>query len=306
MEAPMKRFPAPWIRVFVLVTILAAAGGCGERKGNTTFETMLDGTLDNYVHPIERAHLDLSSEPPENVKGLDALKGESFGFAEMVLGNLQQRFAIALVEGPGGREVVLDLNLDRDLSNDESFPLHPYREGSTYFESDTLVVAFHVDTGGEQHVVERELYFGHRRTDKGAWVRYYFVGHRVGQFDLGAGGSFGFILFDGDNNGFYDHRDILVIDTNRDGVIDGNRNSVERYLMSEPFLLGERGYRVLGVNRRGIRLSIMPYDEEFTPRDRLEVGDLAPDFALKTPSGTEVSLGQHLGKTVILPYWASW
>ncbi len=39
---------------------------------------------------------------------------------------------------------------------------------------------------------------------------------------------------------------------------------------------------------------------------KLNVGDRAPDFSLRTLDGTVVSLNQYRGKKVILNFWASW
>jgi hypothetical protein len=280
--------------------------GCGERAGSYTFDTTLDESMDAYVHPIKRGTLELSPTPPEGLRGLDRFGGRDASFADLHLGNLTEEHEyLALVEGPDGIEIVEDRNLNLDLSDDPSCLLHPYEEGSPYFLSDTLTIAYPVDTGGDRHRVERKISFVFRKGEDG-WLRYEFVGQRTGCFDHLEGGPFAYILFDADNNGFYDHRDLLIVDTNRDGVIDGNRNSVERYTMSEPFLLGERAYKVVGLNRRGIRFSIMPYKGPFTPHDRLEVGEKAPDFTLTDLAGGEVRLSDFSGKTILLPVWASW
>ncbi len=289
----------------VLLVGFAFLSGCGQRKGSYTFEMTLDETLDQYVHAVKRPHLDLTVDPPAGIKGMEGLEASRIWFSSLVLGNYHECYALAVVDGPEGMRVVLDQNLDRDFSNDAAYPFDPYSEGSPYYLSDTLVIHYNVDTGGESCTVERKIYFIAKWSEEDRWVRYEFIGHRVGRFDHLDGEPFGFILFDADYNGYYDHRDVLVIDTNRDGVVDGNRNSVERYLMSEPFMLGDRPCRVLGINSRGVRLSLMPYDGSFVPRDRLEVGEEAPGFTLKDLSGNEVSLDQHAGKTILLSFWAS-
>ena len=302
----MRRGLCTILGVQVLLVGLSLVPGCGGRGGSCTFDTTLDETLDAYVHPTRRAVLELVGIPPEALKGVDRFAGQGARYADLHLGNLiEEHQYLALAEGPDGVVIVLDGNLDLDLSNDGPHPFHPYEEDSPYFLSDTLVVAYPVDTGGVRHRMERKVQFIHKRGEEG-WLRFDFVGHRTGELDHLEGEPYGYILFDADNNGYYDHRDILVIDTNRDGVIDGNRNSVERYTMSEPFLLGDRAFEVIGLNSRGTRFSIVPFRRSFTPHDRLEIGEAAPDFTLKDVTGTGVSLGDFSGKTILLPFWASW
>ena len=43
-----------------------------------------------------------------------------------------------------------------------------------------------------------------------------------------------------------------------------------------------------------------------TAPGQAKVGELAPDFVLKAPSGELVSLSDFRGKTVILNFWATW
>ncbi len=294
------------LRCLLLPAGIFLIAGCGKRAGSYTFEPALDESMDAYVHPIKRGTLELDRTPPEGLRGLDRFDGRDVRFADLHLGNLTEEHEyLALVEGPGGIEIVEDRNLDLDLSDEPSCFLHPYEEGSPYFLSDTLTIAYPVDTGGDRYRVERKVSFVFRQGEDG-WLRFEFVGQRTGVLDHLGGEPYAYILFDADNNGFYDHRDLLIVDTNRDGVIDGNRNSVERYTMSEPFLLGDRAYKVVGLNRRGIRFSIMPYKGPFTPHDRLEVGEKAPDFTLKDLAGEEVGLSDFSGKTILLPVWASW
>lgn len=42
------------------------------------------------------------------------------------------------------------------------------------------------------------------------------------------------------------------------------------------------------------------------PGSALVIGKLAPDFTLSTPDGTEVSLSQFRGQSVLINFWASW
>jgi|GEM_PF-1716335 len=295
----------------VFVVCAGLLSGCGERAGGYTFHTTLVDTLDVYVHPVERPVLDLASEPPPDLLGADGLADRNPKYGRLVLGNLHEDpLEFILFDSPEEEGVpaglIVDLDRDADLADDPTYALHRYAEGSSYFLSDTVEVAYGVDVAGMLETVRRKVYFILRRSDSEDMLRYSLVGRRVGTFDHLEGGPFPFLLFDADYNGYYDHRDILVIDTNRDGVIDGNRNSVERYNLSEAFLLEDRAYRLVGLNQAGTRLSLMPYDGTVVPRVPLVAGMPAPDFTLPDISGREVSLARFAGKTVLLVFWASW
>jgi len=138
----------------VVLAIFLMLSGCGERSGSYTFEIVLDETMDGYVHPTRRGDLDLTTAPPEGLRGTDRFSGREVRYADLRLGNLtKEPEYLALGEGPEGIEVVLDQNLALDLSNDSVHPLHAYAEGSPYFLSENLSVSYPVDTGGNRHLV---------------------------------------------------------------------------------------------------------------------------------------------------------
>lgn len=306
----MRRIKGRFAGLLLLSAGIAFCFGCGERPGGYTYETTLVDTLDVYVHPLKPPTLELTPTHPKELESVDALRRSNPRFARLPLSNIQEEHRLmAVVDGPPGEtapfEVLVDLDGDLDLSDEERYRLHPYAEGSPYYLSDTLVVSYLVDTAGVRNPVERKLYFILKHREEEESLRYDLIGHRVGSFDHLGGEPYPFVLADADYNGYYDHRDLLVIDTNRDGVIDGNRNSVERYSLGEAFLLGDRPYRVVGINQEGIRFSILPYKGRVIPRDRLEIGDPAPDFTLADLSGEPVRFSQFSGKTVLLVFWAS-
>lgn len=116
-----------------------------------------------------------------------------------------------------------------------------------------------------------------------------------------------FILYDADVNGVFDSSDVLVIDHNGDGFFDGNRNSIERYSLYEPFDLGGHAYAINSVEWDGSRLQWSDSDVAVVPRDPLLVGEHAPDFTLPDPTGNMLSFHEARdGKPALLSYWATW
>jgi peroxiredoxin len=65
---------------------------------------------------------------------------------------------------------------------------------------------------------------------------------------------------------------------------------------------------LLGMLTLGIGLVAVPRAEAQGTAMRLEIGDKAPDFTLEEfTSGQQVSLGEYLGKKVVmLEFWATW
>ncbi|MCZ4695955.1 AhpC/TSA family protein [Ancylomarina euxinus] len=52
--------------------------------------------------------------------------------------------------------------------------------------------------------------------------------------------------------------------------------------------------------------SIIRVKKDIEAKERIQVGKTAPDFTLKTPEGTKLSLSSLKGKVVLVDFWASW
>ena len=116
-----------------------------------------------------------------------------------------------------------------------------------------------------------------------------------------------FLLYDADGNGIYEMSDLLIIDQNGDELFDGNRNSVERYTLDEPFLLGEHAYRIDSVMPDGSSVRWLDSDVRPDARVALLTGDDAPDFELPDLAGNPVRFAEaRRGRPMLLSYWATW
>lgn len=135
----------------------------------------------------------------------------------------------------------------------------------------------------------------------------YLVGGapRVGELLLDGKGV-PFVLVDGDLDGTYGSKgDFFAVDVDGDGVIHGDPDGHERFALGEVFTVGERSFRVSGVDPQGksVRLAPTGYVPGKPPHPRrprprppvLLVSRREGTFPLRPP-----------GKVVLLDFWATW
>ncbi|MCX7750408.1 MAG: redoxin domain-containing protein [Candidatus Bipolaricaulota bacterium] len=116
-----------------------------------------------------------------------------------------------------------------------------------------------------------------------------------------------FILVDGDLDGTYGSKgDFYAADVDGDGIIHGDPDGHERFSLAEPFTVGERSFRVSGVDPAGAAVKLAPTGY-VPPKPPLIPGSPAPDLQFATfPDGRSVSLADLRGKVVLLDFWATW
>ncbi|NNE08671.1 MAG: hypothetical protein HKN20_08935 [Gemmatimonadetes bacterium] len=180
----------------------------------------------------------------------------------------------------------------------------PLADHPGYYEATDLDIPIEVRVNGKKHETAMTISPLLRCRDGKVQLRYSSPNVREGRFPaIGVP----FILYDADANGIFDSSDVLVIDHNGDGFFDGNRNSVERYALFEPFDLGGHSYVVASVEWDGSRVQWGDSDVPAVPRDPLLVGERAPDFTLPDPGGNLLTFHEvRSGKPALLSYWATW
>ena len=191
-----------------------------------------------------------------------------------------------------------------DFTAGPSSALSPYEDYEGWYKTEPIEVSYGVD-GPEGSVLGTALFKGLLNVHPGgAQLSVYPEEGRAGT--IAAGGT-AFLLYDGDRNGLFEMDDPIVIDANGDGTFDGNRNSVELYTMSDPFLIEGKGYRIASVAWDGSHVVIVPMDKRIEPRIPLVAGDPAPDFTLPGLAGEPVRFGEaSAGRPVMLAYWTTW
>ncbi len=97
----------------------------------------------------------------------------------------------------------------------------------------------------------------------------------------------------------------LFLDLDGDGRLAMDaRWSRERFkIEDEKIVVGHKGYR-FDVDPAGDSLTLTRLPGTFTPRPDLEVGSVAPDFALMDLDGRSRRLSEFRGKVVLLDFWS--
>ncbi|MCX6348473.1 MAG: redoxin domain-containing protein [Candidatus Aureabacteria bacterium] len=140
-------------------------------------------------------------------------------------------------------------------------------------------------------------------------VWYYRDSCREGELTSG-GRGYKIALLDDNADGRFDdlQRTVLLIDLNRDGVLEGNRGSAEIHDLGQPFNLDGLVWEAASVSPDGTRLEIRRSEAKAPMRRYLNPGNPAPEFAGATLDGKTFDLAGERGKNkyVLLDFWASW
>ncbi len=289
-DLPGKMIPATLVSLLVLIVLFM---GCGsgvdevittlpEEAGSHQLWSSHQPRLEMSLHKRDRWSIKLPLGSEEGGGPVVTIEADSAGIL------LHHRFWIGAVES--GIEV----------------PVTPYPDHPGYFKVEPLSVAVAREGGAEGGTV-REVRIApliRARGDSAIQFRYSAADVMRGYFPA-VGREF--ILYDGNGNGIYEAADLLVIDQNGDGLFDGNRNSVERYAVDEPFLLGDHSYRFASVAPDGASVHWVDSDIRPDARIPLLTGDSAPDFELPDLQGNRVRFSEaSRGRPVLLSYWATW
>jgi hypothetical protein len=274
----------------------------------------IDPADDTPVHSVSKPRLRFGNERPLTVRDEPAYRSGHPLFAVLRLGNAPDAATLVALDRPDGSPPILWLDTDHDHSLGDETPvrLEPYPDSDRYYRSRAPVpVRFPVRVGDALDTGTMALTLLLDLTETGAELRVDYTGRHRGELvfetdpETEASG-YAFLLYDADVSGCFDPSDLMVIDTDGDGVLSGERNSVELYRLTDPFFLEDRSWEVVELSPLGDWIEVAPSRREAAPRRRLAIGDTAPDFEVPRLGGGTLKLSDYRGRPVFLKFWATW
>jgi thiol-disulfide isomerase/thioredoxin len=263
------------------------------------------GAVDSLVSYYCPEKVTLSAEKPEGVVSEPKYRSPRPLYGVLSLGTGPRvRIVLAVDEVPGeAPRIFIDRNNNGDLADDGGGDWTEMTHNVRRLKQAVIEVPY------DGHSIPYAFSF-YRFTDKSGDVIYYYRdSYREGELVLG-GRPCKIALLDDNADGRFDDLEegVLLIDLNRDGVLEGKRDSAEFHALDKPFNLDGRVWEVVSVSPDGTRLTIRPSRAAVAARRYLNPGDPAPEFAGATLDGMAFDLARERGKSkyILLDFWASW
>lgn len=199
--------------------------------------------------------------------------------------------------------IYVDKNNNQDLTDDGE-PFWDDDHGD-YLTKEILVEVSYFKDGANVAVPYPISFYRYKNRLHDSVIAYR-NGYREGEAAL-KDGVYKIALLDDDLNGRFDDRNTaLIIDVERDGVLNGHTDSPEYFSISEPFNINGVTYRVKRVSPAGGTIVFEITTAEAPQKATLREGAPAPVFAAVTLNGQTIALSDFKNKVVLLDFWASW
>jgi len=256
----------------------------------------------NYYYP---KRIVLSPYTREAQLKLPEFKSAQPLFGALQVGNgADSLVTLALDESQsdGFSFLYIDKNNNEDLTDDGE-PQWDIDEGE-YWSKEALVDVHYKN--GDMAVPYPITFYRYKNRLTDAIIAYR-NGYRVGQIAL-KDTIYKLAVLDDDLDGLfndYEHG-ALVIDVNRDGVLNGHTDSPEFFSLLAPFNVHGHPYKIKSIVPSGERVKFAPLDTTVTPKAALELGTPAPTFRSAALDGKVIDLAEHKNQVVLLDFWATW
>lgn len=137
----------------------------------------------------------------------------------------------------------------------------------------------------------------------------YNDGYRTGIFTV-KNESYKFALYDMNFDGLFSEQDAILVDVNRDGILDGEFSGTsiayEFYYLYEPFKIDNKSYIISSVSPIGDKIKFSISEKQAVQRYPLKPGNPTPNFSIKTLNSENISLSDFKGKVILIDFWAVW
>lgn len=258
----------------------------------------------NYYYP---RRIVLQDAPLERNLRLPQFKFQSPKFGTLVLGNSADSLvSLALDESRDHKfsYLYIDKNNNEDLTDDGD-PLWD-EDKNIYLTKDALVDVYYKNVKNKVAVPYHISFYRykHRLLDSIVAFR---NGYRTGYVTL-QNAMFKVAILDDNLNGLFNEMDkgALIIDINRDGILNGNTDSDEFYPLTMPFNIQGVSYQIKKITPTGDRITFSLADTAVLPKATLLAGIEAPPFRMKALDGQVIDLTGLKNKVILLDFWASW
>lgn len=257
----------------------------------------------NYYQP---RRIVLSSTPQEPQLKLPAFQSSQPLFGVLVIGNgADSLITVALDESKteGFSFFYVDQNNNQDLTDDGEALWDGDLDG--VWTKETLVDV-HYKKAGALVVAPYPVSFYRYKNRLHDSIIAYRNGFREGKIAL-KDSTYKIALLDDNLNGRFDDRaTALLIDSDRNGVLNGHADSPEFFSITEPFNISGVTYRVKHITPEGGTIRIEIADSPAPPKAALLEGMSAPAFEAIALNGETIALRDLRNKVVLLDFWAAW
>ncbi len=258
----------------------------------------------NYYYP---QRIVLRDSPLERDLKLPQFNFENPKFGTLSLGNSADSLVtLVLDESPNHRfsYLYVDKNNNEDLTDDGDPDWDD--DKNVYLIKDAIIDVYYKN-GSKKAAVPYHVTFYRYKNRLMDSIVAYRNGYRKGFVTL-MDSTYKIAILDDDLNGLFNERGkgALIIDINRDGVLNGNTDSDEYYPLTAPFNVNGVSYRVKRIAPAGDLIVFSLADTSVAPKVSLFTGVEAPPFRMTTLDGRIIELNDLKDTVVLLDFWASW
>ncbi|NUN48250.1 MAG: TlpA family protein disulfide reductase [Candidatus Brocadiae bacterium] len=277
---------------------LSAAAGAGDVKVAMTHKADSAGPSVpvTYVEGTE-----WQEAPFEKIAKVPAFRAKPQWGQILLKAGTDRSIAVVLDDaGPGEALMYVDANNNEDLTDDGD----PAKEYSKEGRSLGKYWKLQIERGKAKS--DYQMYVWYLRDNAKKFNAYRGMDWWEGTATL-AGETVRFGIVDLNSDAMFSDLDQLAlsVDYNRDGRLDGERDSNERFEGTEPFPAGGRGWVIKSCSESGDEVVLAEHTEPVALRPSLGAGAPAPDFTGTDAEGNDVSLSSFLGRVVLVQFWST-
>lgn len=258
----------------------------------------------NYYYP---KRIDLKSTPEEANLILPEMRCAQPLYGSLILGNsADSLISVVLDESVDDQFSFLyvDKNNNEDLTDDDN-PQWDEEENGYWFKEE-LVDVYYRDDRQKAPVPYTIKFYRHPKRMPKVLVAFR-NGYREGAITL-KDTTYKVALFDDDLDGLFQlsGKGAIIIDINRDGVLNGRTDSPEYFTFDDLFNIRGETYRIKRISPAGDVLTLTTADSAVAPKRILTAGQNAPDIRTTSLQGTFIDLNAFKNKVVLIDFWATW